>query len=152
MERLKGDTIPGLIFAAVGLAFLLPSVDLGILSTTKDGVPGAGFFPSILSAGVIICGIGLFISGLLAKGGFEYFYLDEEQKKNIRPFFITLAAMFVFMLVWKLVDFFLAMGLFCLFMNWIYKRSWKFNILFSVGFVICIYVAFTMLLKIQFDL
>lgn len=152
MERLKGDTIPGLICIVVGLAFLLPSIDLGIIATTKDGVPGAGFFPAILSSGVILGGIGLFFSGLMAKGSFEYFHLDEEQKQNIRPFFITIISMLVFMLLWKFVDFFVAMALFCLFLNKVYKRSWKFNILFTIGLVAGIYVAFTILLKIQFDL
>ena len=152
MERLKGDTVPGLICIEVGLAFLLPSINLGIIATTKDGVPGAGFFPAILSSGVILGGIGLFFNGFMAKGSFEYFHLDEEQKKNIRPFFITIISMLVFMLLWKFVDFFVAMALFCLFLNRIYKRSWKFNILFTVGLVVGIYIAFTVLLKIQFDL
>ena len=152
MNRLKGDTVPGLILFLIGLAFFVPSVNFGILPTTKDGVLGAGFFPAVLSVGIMIAGLIFFIQGLKENGNVEYFSMDEEQKANLKPFFITIAAVFAFMLIWLFVDFFVAMAAFCIFMNWVYKRTWKFNLVFTAGFVISVYVAFTFFLKIQFDL
>jgi len=152
MSRLKGDTIPGLILVIIGLLFLIPSIGFGIMPTTSDGVLGAGFFPAVISIGVIIAGAGYFIKGLRENGAVEYFYMDEEQKGNLKPFFITIAATLIFMLLWHVIDFFIATTIFCLFINWIYKRSWKFNVLFTGIFVAGIYLAFTVFLKIQFDL
>lgn len=146
----KGDTIPGFLLTGIGAMFLIPGIGLGVAPSTSDHVPGAGFFPVFVSSVVIILGILLVLKGLKANGKQRYFEMDDEQKSNILPFFSTIAAVIAFFLIWKFVRFEIAALVFCLFVNWIYKRSWKYNIAFSVIFVAAIYCIFALGLKIEF--
>lgn len=146
----KGDTIPGLLFTVVGVFFLIPALKLGFTSSTSDGVPGAGFFPAICSVIVIILGLAVSIDGIRKKGAFVYFEMDEEQRKNKIPFFVTIAAIIFFFFIWKFTSFFIAVPIFAFGMNVFLKRSILFNILFTVILTVCIYLAFTKLLMINF--
>ncbi len=146
----KGDTIPGLLVCGVGVWFLVPGIGLGMSSSTISGVPGAGFFPVIVSSAVILFGLALFVKGLKDNGKFAYFEMDEEQKANIRPLLLTVCAILAFFILWKLIHFVVAALAFCLFVNWIYHRSWKYNLLFSIIFVALIYGIFNLGLKVQF--
>jgi hypothetical protein len=148
----KGDTIPGLLLSGVGLCFLIPALGLGLSSTTSDNVPGAGFFPVVIASAVILFGILLFLKGLKANGKMVYFEMDEEQKANIRPFFVTILSIAAFFLIWKFVRFEIAAFAFCLFTNWVFKRTWKYNIAFSVILVTIIYCIFSLGLKIEFTI
>ncbi|XOQ42899.1 MAG: Tripartite tricarboxylate transporter TctB family protein [Clostridium sp.] len=145
----KGDTIPGLLFCAVGVMFLIPGMGLGLTSTVS-GVPGAGFFPVIVAVAVILFGAALFVKGLKDNGKLVYFKMDEEQKANVKPLILTVSSIVVFFVLWKFVHFVVAALVFCLFMNWVYKRNWKFNIIFSIVFVTLIYCIFNIGLKVQF--
>lgn len=146
----KGDTIPGLLICGVGIWFLVPGIGYGISSSTSDNVPGAGFFPVIIAAAVILFGLALFVKGLRDKGKASYFAMDEEQKANIRPLFLTAAAILLFFVLWKFVHFVAAALVFCLFMNWVLRRGWKFSLIYSAIFIALIYCIFTIGLKVQF--
>lgn len=146
----KGDTIPGILAVAFGLLFLIPSIGFGVTSATSDGVPGPGFFPLIISICLIALGLVLFVKGIRDKGKFKVFVLDEDNRENLKPFFLTIAAILVFLIAIKFIMFVLAAFVLVVVMNWIYKRSWKFNLIFSSVFVGLVYVIFTVLLKVQF--
>lgn len=146
----KGDTVPGLLVVGFGIMFLIPGTQLGIASTTSDNVPGAGFFPVIISVAVILFGLALFVKGLKDNGKLVYFQMDEEQKANVRPFFLTILGIAAFFVIWKFVRFEVAALAFSLFLNWVYHRSWKFNVAFTVIFVGLIYCIFSLGLKIEF--
>ncbi len=146
----KGDTIPGILSVAFGFLFLIPSIGFGVTSATSDGVPGPGFFPMIISVCLIALGLMLLIKGIRDKGTFKVFVLDEDTRENLKPFFLTIAAILGFLIAIKFVLFVLAAFALLVGMNWIYKRSWKFNLIFSSVFVGLVYVIFTILLKVQF--
>lgn len=149
----KSDTISGLAFAAVGIFFIVGAFTLGIASPTKDGVPGAGFFPFIIGLAVAFLGGLLTVKSFLFKGEKEpAFALDAEQRANLRPFFATILALAAMFGIWHLVNFECAAVLFGLGVNRLYGRSWLFSILFSVVFVGIIYLMFVKLFHIQFEL
>ncbi|AOT69643.1 tripartite tricarboxylate transporter TctB family protein [Geosporobacter ferrireducens] len=146
----KGDTIPGVLFVILGGLFIFPSLSLGIASPTSDGVPGPGFFPFIMALMVVVFGLILFIRGIKANGSFEYFKLEDAQKKNKKLFFTTVFAILVFLALWKLTTFLIAAASISLFLNWTYERTLKFNAVYTVLFVGLIYFVFNMLLRVQF--
>lgn len=146
----KGDTVPGCFFIGFGLLFLFPSLGLGVASPTSDGVPGAGFFPTIMAVLLIVFGILLTINGIKSKGSLVYFEMDEEQKANVKPFFITMISICVFFALWKVIGFYFSVLIFCFFLNKVYQRNFKFNITYSILFTALIYFVFTVALKIQF--
>ncbi len=147
---LKGDTIPGVLFVAFGVLFLIPSANMGIVSETSDGVPGPGFFPAIISSIIIILGLILLIKGLKNNGKYRYFIISEDIRNNMKPFFMTLAGMVLFLAALKLFFFFAVSYAFLIYLNWVFKRSLKFNIIFSTVFIVAIYVVFKELLRVQF--
>lgn len=143
----------GTVFTGIGLLFLFVSLRYGIASPTSDGVPGAGFFPFLVSALVVLLGIALIALSLLHRDGQPSpFHMDKEQRENILPFALTIIAIFAFFALWRLIPFEWAALAFCLFMNRAYGRSWRFNILFSVIFVFSIHYIFNRLLFVQFEI
>lgn len=149
----KSDLAAGGVFAAVAIVFLIGAVQLGIPSPTSDGVPGAGFFPFILSSLLIVlCGV-MAYQYLTHKGEkHESFRREAEQKGNMTPFILTLAAMLVMFVIWHLVNFELGCLVFCLAANIIYKRSWKFTIAFSIIFTAALHLVFIRMLMLSFEL
>lgn len=61
----------------------------------------------------MIIAIALLINSLKIKE--KHFKLDDEIKANLKPFFITVAAIIVYFILWKLITFFPATMLFVLF-------------------------------------
>lgn len=149
----KSDLAAGGVFAAVAAVFLVGAVKLGIASPTSDGVPGPGFFPFLLSSLLIVlCGV-MAAQYLTHKGEkHESFRRDVEQKGNMKPFVLTLAALLVMFAIWHLWCFEAGCLFFCLAANQIYKRSWKFTIAFSVIFTAMIHILFIRLLMLSFEL
>lgn len=149
----KSDTVSGLAFAAVGVFFIIGAFSLGISSPTKDGVPGAGFFPFIMGLSVAFLGGLLMLKSLMYKGEKEAsFALDAEQRANLRPFFATIGSLAALFAVWHILNFEAAAVLFGLVINRLYGRSWRFGFLFSLVFVGLIYLMFVKLFHIQFEL
>lgn len=146
----KGDTIPGVLAVGFGTLFLVPSIGLGFAASTTDGVPGPGFFPTIVSSFLIVLGFILLVKGIKDKGKIRFFVLDEDTKENIRPFLLTIAAILVYLVALKFISFVLASFTLLVFLNWVYKRSWRFNLTFSTVFVGLVYLIFTVLLRVQF--
>lgn len=150
----KGDTIPGLLVCAFGLAFLIATLltpNLTIQSTTSDGVPGAGFFPYLLGSAVTLLGAALFVRGLRQKGTVQYIKLDPEIQKNLKILLLTVVGLVVFLAFWQLTHLFtVGVLLFCLYLNRLFERPWKFNAIYSVVFTVFIYAVFTLGFSIQF--
>ena len=62
----------GVLFLLSGLIFLISSLKLGVVSEMFfDTQPGAGYYPAILSGGLILLGAVLLGRGLLGKGPFS---------------------------------------------------------------------------------
>lgn len=144
----KGDTIPSLVSIGIGTLFFIPSIGLGFMSSTSDGVQGAGFFPLLISVALIVCGIILLVKSLVKKGKTPFF--QNSDKTNKKTFLITLAVIAGSLLIWKFLFFPVAAFIMAFLLNWIYKRNLKFNIIYSGIFVSMIYLIFNVLLRIQF--
>ena len=160
----KSNIISGGIFAALAAAFMIGAMKYGIKSASSDGVPGPGFFPFVLGLIVFVLGIILIVQGVTGKGtAGSAFAMDEEQRANIKTFFLTIGAiiaMFViwhfpapeFMIVRKLTMFEPAALFLCIALNKIYKRGWLFSTVFALFVVILIHLLFVQLLSISFEL
>ena len=150
----KGDTIPGVITMLFGLIFVTATAanpKLTAVSQTSDGVPGAGFFPYLLGFGVIILGALLVMRGLRQKGQVQYINLEEETKQNLKVLFLSMLGIVLFLVFWKLTgQFIIGMLIVCFYLNWLFQRSWKFNVIYTVAFTAFIYLTFFVGFSIQF--
>lgn len=153
-KKLKGDTVPGMITIFIGIFFLVKTLatdNLSFVATTSDGVPGAGFFPCILSGALIFSGIILMIRGLRQNGEKQYVALDAEMRGNIKILLLTVAGLAVFLAFWYLTDLFIVgVLLFAVFLNKLYERKWKYTIIYAVVFTVFIYLVFMMAFSIGF--
>lgn len=153
-KKLKGDTVPGMITIFIGIFFLVKTLTtdtLSFVATTSDGVPGAGFFPCILSGALICSGIILMIRGLRQNGEKQYVALDAEMRGNIKILLLTVAGLAVFLAFWYLTDLFIVgVLLFAVFLNKLYERKWKYTIMYAVVFTVFIYLVFMVAFSIGF--
>lgn len=153
-KKLKGDTVPGMITILIGIFFLVKTLatdNLSFVATTSDGVPGAGFFPCILSGALIFSGIILMIRGLRQNGEKQYVALDAEMRGNIKILLLTVAGLAVFLAFWYLTDLFIVgVLLFAVFLNKLYERKWKYTIIYAVIFTVFIYLVFMTAFSIEF--
>lgn len=150
----KSDAISGVLVIAFGLLFVvavLLSPILTISAATSDGVPGAGFFPFLLGCITIIFGALLTVRGLRQTVSTSNFEMNEETKLNIKVLILTVIGLIVFFVFWRITNqFIIGLLLLSLYFNFIFKRSWKFNILYSTIFTAFIYVVFVLGFSIQF--
>ena len=153
-KKLKGDTVPGMITIFIGIFFMVKTLEtdnLSFVATTSDGVPGAGFFPCILSGALIFSGIILMIRGLRQNGEKQYVALDAEIRGNIKILLLTVAGLGVFLAFWYLTDLFIVgVLLFAVFLNKLYERKWKYTIIYAVVFTVFIYLVFMVAFSIGF--
>ena len=152
----KGDTIPGLLTAVFGfaVAFYTLSEDMmKFRAQSSDGVPGAGFFPVLLGFVVGILGVALMVRGLTQRGSVQYFKLDEELKRNLRTMCLVVAGMVVFFVLWQTTkQFILCVPVLCFYLNVLFGRSLKYNIIYTVVFTVFLYAAFVVGFKVQFNM
>ena len=137
----KGDTIPGLLTAVFGFAvafYTLSEDTMKFRAQSSDGVPGAGFFPVLL--GFVV-------------GSVQYFKLDEELKRNLRTMCLVVAGMVVFFVLWQTTkQFILCVPVLCFYLNVLFGRSLKYNIIYTVVFTVFLYAAFVVGFKVQFNM
>lgn len=169
----KTEIVAGGLFALLGAVFFAGAIVYGVGSPTSDGQPGAGFFPVIVSSIVLLLGLGLILKAATNPDRQSPFFLEEEQKANPRPLYLTLAGLAGLFLLWvfaplrllnpvarRLLDsdaflfqdyaFEFAALLFSVFMNRVYGRGWLFSWAFAIAFVAVVYFCFTKMLYIQF--
>ena len=66
---------------------------------------------------------------------------------------LTITAIVIFFILWQLTKLFILWALaLVVFLNFIFERTWKFNIIYSVVFVTFIYLAFVVGFSIQFNI
>lgn len=158
----KSDYYTAGAFIAAGAVFLVGSLRLGLEAPTSDGIPGAGFFPFILSVLVIVLGIAVMAKTALSKGEkTSSFALDAEQKDNARAWLVTVTAILGLLLSWRLLSgaeairsyaFEISAFAFSLFLNLYYKRSPLFALAFSIVMVALIHILFVRVLYIAFEI
>ncbi len=166
----------GVLFLLSGLIFLISSLKLGVVSEMFfDTQPGAGYYPAILSGGLILLGAVLLGRGLLGKGPFsqassaaigeaegkeepfpaaaaEASLTAQERRANVKTVCLTAAVISAALLLWRFTGFYPAMIFMCVALNVIYRASWLQSGLLTAGTTVFIYVAFTHILKITFKI
>lgn len=152
----KGDTIPGLITALFGFSvaiYTLLEDTMRFNAQSSDGVPGAGFFPVLLGFVVGILGVVLMVRGLYQKGTVQYFKLDPEIKKNLKTLALAVVGIVVFFILWQTTkQFIVCVPFLCFFLNLIFGRGLKYNIIYTVIFTTFLYLAFVVGFKVQFNM
>lgn len=152
----KGDTIPGLIILLFGLSvavYTLVEDSMRVNAQTSDGVPGAGFFPVLLGFVLAVLGGALFVRGLMQKGSVQYFQVDPEIRRNLRRLVLAVAGIVVFFILWQLTRQFVpCMAVLCFYLNFIFGRSVKYNIIYTAVLTAFIYLAFVVGFSIQFNM
>lgn len=151
----KGDTISGVIVVAFGLLFVvttLMSPVLTVAAATSDGVPGAGFFPFLLGCITIALGALLTVRGLRQNNKSVSFELNEEGKTNLKVLALVVLGLILFFVFWNLFNqFIIGLLLLNLYFNVIFRRTWKFTLIYSTIFTAFIYLIFVLGFSIQFS-
>ena len=145
----KDDIYIGIATALTGMFFLVMSLPMGLFE--KNGIPSAGLFPVFVSSGLILFSLLLIYKGFTSEDMTGYWHLMDFQKDNLRMFLLSLAGILIFMLVWKYIHFTPAIYFLSLFLNWAYKRSWKYNLIFTAVFVTLIIISFEKIMMVQFS-
>jgi phosphoglycerol transferase MdoB-like AlkP superfamily enzyme len=139
----------GLLFvsACIGVALLFMIPALRFPGGTVDGTPGPGYFP------IIVCSVILFLSAVLfvqyLKDTQRYFQKNDTQKKNLPKLLITAGAVLLYTVLFMVVPFIPLTLVFIMFLNWLFGRTWRFNIIFSLIFTGVIYYVFNNLLHVM---
>lgn len=152
----KGDTIPGIITALFGFSvaiYTLMEDTMRVNAQSSDGVPGAGFFPVLLGFVVGILGVALTIRGVMQGGTVQHFKLDPEIKNNLKTLGLAVAGIVIFFILWQTTkQFIVCVPILCFFLNYIFGRNLKYNIIYTVVFTVFLYLAFVVGFKVQFNM
>lgn len=155
----KNNMLPGAFFTLLGLFFLYIIVaveQMQIVSSGADGIYGAGFFPFICSLLIFVMGIGLTLQGLKQRKGMAFsdgatVQADPEQKRNVRNIWQFLAGFAVMLIAWKLTrQFIVCTFLYAIYINYLFKRPWKFILAFAFIITAFIYLMFVWGFSVQF--
>ncbi|MDC7125644.1 MAG: tripartite tricarboxylate transporter TctB family protein [Spirochaetales bacterium] len=150
----KGDTIPGALISVFGVIFLVATLmdsRMTIAPVTSDGVPGAGFFPFVMSLILILLGAVLYIKGVRQNGSVQYLSLTAETKQNLKKLLLVVVGLIIFLTLWQLTKlFFLWVFVFSIYLNMVFERSIKFTAIYSVSLTAIVYLVFTVAFSIQF--
>lgn len=140
---LSGDVIAGALLAALGVYVVTAASQWTLLET--DG-PGPGFFPVIYGAGLIVGSLALVIASLRKKNADEQFPIDWVGVGQALSVWVVFALMLPVM---KYLGFALAFAaLIAFFLQFVFKRSWKFTILATVLTPIGFLIVFPTLLHV----
>ena len=139
----------GLIFAggctAVALVFMIPA--LSFPSGTGDGSPGPGYFPIIVCTFILILSVILAVMYLRHKE--KYFQTNETERSNLPILLVTGGAVILYTVLFMYLAFIPLTIVFMVFLNWLYKRPWLFNCIFSVVFTVAMYFIFSRFLRVM---
>jgi len=146
-----------MLFGAAFLIMTAQNPKLGFIATTSDGVPGGGFFPYLLSILIIFMSIVLIVRSIIRTPE-KYIEITPETKINTITLFSTIIGLVVFLVIWSItadlfgnIAFLICVFIFEVFLNKLFKRSWKFTIIYSAVFTAFIYAVFNLGFKIMFN-
>jgi hypothetical protein len=139
----------GMIFvgccAAVALVFMIPAFNFP--GGSSDGVPGPGYFP------IILCVVIFLLSAILAASYLrhkeKYFQKNETERNNLPVLLVTGGAVVLYTVMFMFLPFIPLTIVFIVFLNWLYKRTWRFNIIFSLVFTGVMYLIFSKFLHVM---
>ena len=129
----------------MALAFLIPA--LGFPGGSGDGSPGPGYFPVVVCTGILVLSIILAVMYLRHKE--KYFQTNETERSNLPVLLITGGAVVLYTVLFMFLPFIPLTIVFMVFLNWLYKRPWVFNCIFSAVFTIAMYFIFSRFLHVM---
>lgn len=129
----------------VTLFFMIPAFSFP--GGTTDGAPGPGYFPILVCSVILLLSTILFIQYL--RDHKKYFQQNETQKKNLPKLLIAIGAIILYTILFMFIPFIPLTLVFMVFLNWLFGRTWRFNIIFSVVFTGVIYFVFNNLLHVM---
>jgi len=146
--------VPGLLCCLFGLIFVVATAINPLLlfgSTTSDKVPGAGFFPYLMGSVCILLGLVLAVRGMVQNDAGQSDETKAAGGSNRRKLVLCILAIATFFAIWTFTDqFLIGSFLLCVYLNRLFERSWKFNLIYSVLFCAFVYLVFTLGFSIQF--
>lgn len=147
-RKINADSIFGITTFLVAVAFIARSLQFD--GASKDGVPGAGYFPIVVSLMIILFSVLLIIDGIRKQN--KYFEIEEAKKQNLIQMLEVYGALVVFFVLWNFIPFVFAAIIFEVILCRILRCSWKFTILFSLISVIALYLIFNTAFKVRLDI
>ncbi len=135
------DVVFGVISFIVGAVFF--GLSQSFRAGTSDGVPGAGFFPSILCVMIMIASVALIVKGYREKR--HYFNMVKnlkEMTKSTKQLVITVVALIGFFLLWQYVHFLVGITVFLISLNKVYEHRLVTNLIYTGVCVVAIYLLF----------
>lgn len=139
----------GIIFVGcciiIALVFMIPALDFP--GGSSDGAPGPGYFPVILCVIILVLSAVLAVSYLRRRE--KYFQTNETERRNLPILLITGGAVVLYTILFMFLPFIPLTIIFLVFLNWLYKRTWKFNIIFSIVFTVAMYAIFSKFLHVM---
>lgn len=151
----KGDTIPGICFAAIGvltLFYIVSNSRMAVFAKSSDGGLGPGFFPFVCGVSLVILGILLALRGIAQKGTMDYFGMTPEKKENFKVAGLLILLCGLMLACWKLSNlFFGCLPVYAFAVNKLLKRSTRFSIIFTLVMTLFIYVLFHVCFSIRFE-
>lgn len=141
----KSGIIFCLMVFLVALFFFIPA--LSFPAGSKDGAPGPGYFPLIVSVIVMILSVAVGIGYLHDEK--KYFQQDDVQKGNLKKMLIIAGGVTVYTIIFKYIPFIPLSITFIFFLNWMFDRELKSNIVFTIILVVFLYVVFGKFLHVM---
>ena len=140
---INGDVIFGIVILAVCAWFYINGSALRDVGFA--GAIDAGFFPRVISIVVALLGVALIVGGIRKP---KAYFSENADRRDITQFLETLAAVALYVGLWKVVHFIpLTIG-FMLAMSWILKLKWKFALVYSVVMSCGLYFLFARVFRI----
>ena len=139
--KIYGDVVFGIVSFILSTVFLI--LAKGFRAGTADGVPGAGFFPSIVCVLIMFVSVLLIIQGYKKKQHyFEPAVGIRKLPRNTIDLIITCLSLIGFFFLWKYVHFLVGITLSLLILNAVYRQKILTNIIYTLVCVSAIYFVF----------
>lgn len=152
----------GIFFVAVGALCLPVAVKLGV-GINDAGLPLEGFVPFVMCLAIILSG-GLLVframrdlSGKtppdkVAKDPADIAAMNAEDRKRNLPLLLwTIGGLIGILLVWKFLNFYLAVALFSVGINkFVFRMTWIYTAIFTAVIVAALYFGFGMGFQVRF--
>ena len=159
----KKNLIFGGLFAALGLLCLPTAWGLGV-GINEAGLPLEGFIPFIVCLAILICGgiivfqavkdlLGKTPEAKMAQEPADIAVMnDEDHKRNLPLLLYTVGGLIALLLVWKFVNFYIAVALFSVVINkFVFKMTWVYTALFTAIIVAALYFGFGRGFQVRFN-
>lgn len=142
------DVVLGLICTLISVYWIY--ISSRFPGGTQDGVPGAGYFPIIVSVALILISMILIIQGLRKRN--IYFNVKEWGRENIKMLILTATFIILFFVLWYFTSYLIACIVMTLGLGYTYKLTWVKNGILSIIFSFGTYIVFNNLLHVLLKL